>query len=370
MGKIKVLWIMTGGLRRNGICVSQLDYAMRIDKNKFQLDVLAVHNNSDEMISDYEAAGCKVILLPDRKKQLFKYINQLKMLIKENNYDIVHTFGSSSLMGIELNIAKKNGIKVRIAHSRNTTCDRVFLERVFRPIFNGSYNYAFSCGKDAGEWLFGNKKYKVLHNGKDLNKYSFNKKTRDKIRKKYNLHGKKAIGHVGNFNNQKNHKFLIDVFYDINKEDNNTVLFLVGSGNLIDNIKEKVSQLKLDDKVYFLGSIDNVEEVIQGMDIMIFPSLFEGLPNVVIEWQASGLPCILSDKITKECAVSDMVEFISIENGTKEWVACYEKSIHSERDREKDSINNCNLLKKKGFDIIENTRIIEDIYISSVNERS
>ena len=365
MSKIKVLWIITGGLRRNGICVSQLEYAKRLNKDKFSLDVLAVHNNSEDMIDEYKKAGCNVITLYDRRKNLFKYMSELKTLIKKEKYDVIHTFGSSALMGIELGIAKKCGVKVRIAHSRNTTCDRKVLEKILRPNFNRSYNYALACGNDAGDWLFDDKKYVVLHNGKDLKKYSFNEKNRKIIREKYHIEDKIAFGHVGNFNNQKNHTFLIDIFYEISKKYDNAVFFLMGTGDKMDEIKEKVSQLKLNDKVFFLGSVNNVEEIIQGMDIMLFPSLFEGLPNVVIEWQAAGLPCILSDKITEECAVCDLVKFVSIEQGVDKWIDVLNTiNVYNDAERKEMSSYACKMLIKNSFEIEENVSKLEKIYMN------
>ena len=366
MAKIKVLWIITGGLRRNGICVSQLEYAKRINKKRFVLDVAAVHNNSSEIIAEYETAGCRVIVLPDRREKTIKYKRALKEIIKTEKYDVVHTFGSSSLMGIELSIAKKCGVKLRIAHSRNTTCDRKLLEKILRIKFNRTYNFALSCGKEAGDWLFDDKKYIILHNGKDLNRYSFNEKTRNLIRKKYNIENKLAFAHVGNFNNQKNHNFLIDIFNELHKKNKDTVLFLMGSGEKEIEIKNKVSKLGLNDSVYFLGSINNVEDVIQGMDIMLLPSLYEGLPNVVIEWQASGLPCVLSNKITKECKVSDLVYFVAIDKGIEEWLKCIEKIDISKYNRIEESINSCKKLIENGFDINSNTKKLEELYKKNI----
>ena len=140
MKKIKILLIITGGIRRNGICVSQLDYYNNIDKNSFQIDIVAVHNNTEEMIEKYIQAGCNVYTLPDRRKNLIKYLKELKKLIKREHYDIVHVHGSSTLMYLELNLAKKCGVPVRIAHSRNTTCDRPYLEGLLRRKFDKSYN--------------------------------------------------------------------------------------------------------------------------------------------------------------------------------------------------------------------------------------
>ena len=369
MSKIKVLWIMTGGLRRNGICVSQLAYAKLLNKSKFTLDVLAVHNNSSDMIDEYSKAGCNVVCMPDRRKHLFKYLTSLNKLIKKQNYDVIHVFGSTSLMYLELKQAKKNNIPLRIAHSRNTTCDRLFLEKIMRGIFTRTYNMALACGADAGNWLFGENQYTILHNGKDLKKYSFNPNIRTKIRSQYNIENKIAFGHVGNFNYQKNHEFLIDVFKNIHDKNSDTILFLMGSGELFKTIQEKVKDYNLDESVVFLGSIDNVDEVIQGMDIMLFPSRFEGLPNVVIEWQASGLPCVLSSNITSECKVADNVYFCSIENGINEWYNCVKNIDINIENRKKISKNNCKLLKQNNYDIYDNTKILEKFYIEGANNR-
>ncbi len=364
MKKTKVLWIITGGIRRNGICVSQLEYAKRINKDKFKLDVAAVHDNSNDMIKEYETAGCDVFILPDRRRKIISYIKSLKKLIIKENYDVVHAFGSSSLMGIELGIAKKCGVKKRIAHSRNTTCDRKILEKILRPNFANKYNYALACGKDAGDWLF-SKNYIILHNGKDLKQYAYKEKIRNEIRGKYNIGNNIALAHVGNFNNQKNHSFLIDVFYEYNKQNENSLLFLMGSGEKMDEIKKKVASLKLESKVIFLGSINNVEEIIQGMDIMLLPSLFEGLPNVVIEWQAAGLPCILSDTITKECSVCDLVTYIPINQGVKKWSdAINGMKVLNSSERKDYSKKACKLLKESSFEINENTKKLEEIYIN------
>ena len=370
MDKRKVLWIFAGGMRRNGICVSQLDYYKTIDKNKFKIDVLAVHNNTVDMINDYKNAGCDVYELPDRRKKTPQYLKQLRKLLIKEKYDVVHVHGSSTLMFLELLTAKKCGVKVRIAHSRNTTCDRPWLEKIFRNSFDNSYNVALACGEDAGKWLFQDKDFAVFHNGKELTKYQFNADKRKKMRKNLGIaDGMIAIGHVGLFNEQKNHHFLIEVFQDIFQSNKNAKLFLMGIGPKMEEIKEMVERLNLKDAVSFLGSVSNVNDYLQAMDVMLFPSLFEGLPNVVIEWQASGLPCIISDKITKECAVSELVHFMPIEEGAQCWKEQMERiPLQSEEEREQSSKLACELLKKNGFELETNTRNLEEIYRNSIKE--
>ena len=366
MKKIKILWIITNGIKRNGICVSQLDYFKLINKDKFFIDVVAVHNNTADMINEYKNANCRVFELTDRRKDLFKYIKELKQLMINEKYDIVHIHGSSALMALELIIAKKCGIPVRIEHSRNKTCDKKNIDKLLRPLFYKNYNIELACGEEAGKWLFGNRKFTVIHNGKNLNKYKYNDEIRKKIRKEYNFDSKLVLGHIGLFTEQKNHEFLIDIFNDYYKQNKNAILVLIGEGNLMPKIKEKVDSYGISDAVIFLGRKSNVEEIIQGIDIMLFPSFYEGLPNVVIEWQAAGLPSIISNKITKECAVSELVKFASIENGTKEWIQLIETTKQELKNRKNDSELACINLAKANFDINDNTKIIEELYSKSV----
>lgn len=363
MEKIKILWIITNGIRRNGICVSQLDYYKRIDSKQFSVDVIGSRDNSDDMVLEYKNAGCNVISLPDRKKELMKYCKKILNVMKENKYDIVHVHGSSSILYLELMLAKRAGVKIRIAHSRNTQCDHPIVNILLKPLFNHYCNYRLACGYEAGKFLFGNKDFKVFHNGKDFSKYNFNAETRKKIREKYNLKNKIAFGHVGLFNNQKNHSFLIDVFEEYHKFNNNSVLFLMGEGNLKNEIENKVKQKGLENSVIFLGNVDNVQDIICGLDCMLFPSLFEGLPNVVIEWQALGTNALISNKITNECVVTDFTKRLPITEGVECWIDEMKKIKElSDIDRKKQCEMGQTRLKENGFEIETNTKKLEDTY--------
>ena len=344
---IKVLMVITGGLRRNGICVSQLDYAKKISKTDFQVDFAAVHNDSKEMIEKYKECGCIVYKLPDRRKNLFKYIKALKKLLNSEKYDIIHVHGSSALMFIELLIAKKCKVKVRIAHSRNTKCDRPLIDKILRPIFYSSFNYALACGTDAGKWLFNKKKFNVFFNGKDLEQYKFKGDLRKEYREKLHLKNDEiAFGNVGTFYEQKNHLFLIDVYNKIYENNKKSKLFLMGEGILENKIREKVSKYGLENNVIFLGRVSNVNDFLNAMDCMLFPSLFEGLPNVVLEWQINGLTSIISNTITDECIVTDFVKSIPINQGTKTWTD-FVKKIKIDTLKLEEYYKEC--LKKEGI---------------------
>lgn len=363
MGKIKVFHIITGGLQREGISSTQLEFFKRLDINKYEIIVAAVHDNSDEMIREYECNHCTVLKFPDRQEHVFAYFFSLIKCIKKMEPDIVHVHGSSAIMSIELLAAKVSGVKVRIAHSRNTKADREKLDRALRPIFNNLYTYGMACGKDAGEWLFGKKPFTIIHNGKNFTKFHYDSQLRTLRREAYGLNDKIVVGHVGCFNYQKNLEYLIQVFCEFNRRHTNTVLYLMGIGPCLNEIKKQVKDIGIEDKVIFAGSVNDVAERLQAMDIMVFPSRFEGLPNVVLEWQAEGLPCLISDKITKECAPSNLVRFASIEDDPKIWADKMEQMLEQFTDRKEQAKCGTQALKENGFDIVDATKKLENIYL-------
>lgn len=366
MGKIKVFHIITGGLQREGISSTQLEFFKHIDMNKYEIIVAAVHDNSDEMIREYESNHCTVLKFPDRQEHVFEYFFSLTKCIKKMKPDIVHVHGSSAIMSIELLAAQAAGVKVRVAHSRNTKADREKLDRALRPIFNNLYTDGMACGKDAGKWLFGKKPFTIIHNGKNFTKFHYDLQLRTLSREAYGLNDKIVVGHVGCFNYQKNHEYLIQVFSEFNRRHTNAVLYLMGTGPCLNEIKKQVKDIGIEDKVIFAGSVNDVAERLQAMDIMVFPSKFEGLPNVVLEWQAEGLPCLISDKITNECAPSDLVEFASIEDKPTNWVNEMECMLSKFTDRETQARRGTQALRENGFDIVDATKQLENIYLKLI----
>lgn len=309
MKKIKVLHIMTSGLKREGIASTQLEFFKNMNSEKFEIYVAAVHDNDEATIADFNNNGIHVIVFPDRKKQILSYFNALVKSMKNVGPDIVHVHGSSAILCIELLAAKIAKVKIRIAHSRNTMSENEKADKLLRPIFYKLCNYNLACGKDAGEWLFEQREFTIIHNGKDFSKFCFNEELRREQREKDNLKDNIVIGHVGRLNYQKNQEYLIKVFYEFQKNHHNAILYLIGDGAYRKQYEELIDSLRISDKVYFAGSVSDVADRLQAMDLMVFPSRYEGLPNVVLEWQAEGLPCLISDKITKECAPSNLVVF-------------------------------------------------------------
>lgn len=362
MQEIKVLHIITGGLQREGISSTLLTFFQTMNSKRIKIYVAAVHNNDESVIKDYEKCGCSVIVFPDRKRETFSYFLTLLRSLKKEKINIIHVHGSSAIMSIELLAAWITGVKIRIAHSRNTKADQVKLDKILRPLFNRLYTDGLACGEDAGKWLFGNKPYTIIHNGKEFEKFHFDAQLRKQKREEYGLQDKIVIGHVGVFNYQKNHEYLIDIFDEFQKRNPNAILYLMGRGELMECIETEVKHRNLSDKVVFAGSVNDVPERLQAMDIMVFPSRFEGLPNVVLEWQAEGLPALISDKITRECAPADFVEFASIDESPVIWAKKMEEMLNRYGDRVDQAKCGTKALKENGFDIKDAASQLESIY--------
>lgn len=369
MGKIKVLNIVTSNIGYNGICTSLLNYYRNIDSHIVRMDFLAPNKVDKKLRNDFESAGGnKLLEATVNEQKMYKvkpisYYFMLKKLIKNEKYDIVQVHGSSSMMLVHLLAAKRAGVKVRIAHCRNTKSDHKLLHKILLPAFRKTYNVAFACGREAGEWLFGkNADFMVVPNGKDVDVFKYNDVVRKEYREKYNLDDKIVIGHIGNFNYQKNHDYLINIFNELASRNDKYRLVLVGKGDLQNEIKQKVKKLGLDDKVLFLGQVpvDEVAKLLNMMDIMVFPSRFEGFPNVLIEWQMNGLPCVISDAITKDVRITDLVRFMSLEKDAKDWADEIENVCIMDRNVSQDVI--LEQIRETGYDIKSNAKMLEKRY--------
>lgn len=310
-----------------GVEAVVMNYYRHLDHNKIQFDFICDDDSTNIPYDEIEKLGGKVILIPPYQK-VFKYQKELRRVLRDGKYKIVHSH-INTLSVFPLYAAKKVGVPVRIAHSHSTTNKKEWkknlLKQVLRP-FSKKYatNY-MCCSELAGRWLFGDKAYDegkvyLLNNAIDLDKFKYDKKIRDKKRKELGIKEDTiVIGHIGRFVAQKNHTFLIDIFNQFHKKEKNSILLLAGQGPLQEEIKNKVRELGLDDSVRFLGQRNDANELYQAFDVFLLPSLYEGLPVVGVEAQASGLLCFFSDDMTKETKVLDSTVFMSLSNTDDEW---------------------------------------------------
>ena len=206
-----------------------------------------------------------------------------------------------------------------------------------------------------GRWMFKNHSFVIMRNAINTEKFVYDPEIAKRQKESLGIEDKFVLGHVGRFNFQKNHEFLIEIFNEVCKENANTVLLLVGTGELEENIHKKVRNLGLHEKVKFLGVREDIPELMQAMDVFVFPSLFEGLPVTLVEAQAAGLPCVVSDTITKEIDITNNVKFLDINGKTYEWA----KDIIKKKERKKEAYH---MLEKAGFDIKNNAEWLVEQY--------
>lgn len=352
-----------------GIETFLINYYRNIDKTKIQFDFVNIYKEKLYFQEEIENMGGKVYKLTSYYKNPIKYIKELKKLINQNKYEIVHCNMNSAAMIYPLIAGKISNAKVIIAHSHNSSSDKGLLKSVlhninkhFIPLFANTF---FACSNEAGKWFFNKNilnsdKFKVIYNAIDTEKFIYNEQIRHKKQKELKLDKNKIIiGHVGRFEKQKNHEFLIDIFNEILKINPNVMLLLIGEGSLKQHIKEKVTKLDLEDKVIFLGKRNDVNELYQVMDVFVFPSLYEGLGTVLIEAQYSGLPCVVSNNIPKEAQITRRFEYLELKkiNEWKNTIFGFINNSISEREK------NTFLENYRKFDIKIATENLEKKYI-------
>ena len=362
---IRVLHIVTY-MGRGGLETMLMNYYRHIDHNKVQFDFL-VHRDFE---ADYDAEihelGGKIYHISRLIPWSHVYREQLKCFFQEHpEYKIVHVH-QDCLSSVALQCAKECGVPVRIAHSHNSNQDKNWKYIVKRYYMTKIPIYAtdlLACSNAAGKWMFGEKLFQVLHNAININDYRYSTKISQKVRKQFNIDNEIVIGHVGRFDSQKNHEFLIDIFVECVKKNPDVMLMLVGDGEGKRKIEEKVKRIGISSKVIFTGVRTDVNELMQAMDVFVFPSRYEGLPVTMIEAQAAGLPCVISDHISEECIVtSDLISVKKLSGPASEWAECILEKVKGGR---RDALEE---IEKSGYDIEIEAKKLEQIYLEKYDK--
>ncbi len=346
-----------------------MNYYRNIDRSSVQFDFICDSDSTDIPYDEIKALGGEVYLVSPYQK-VFAYRKALVKLFREKKYQIVHSH-LNTLSVFPLSAAKKAGVKIRIAHSHSTTNKKEWkknlLKQILRPWSKVFANNYFCCSELAGRWQFGNKAYDegkvfLLRNSIDLEKFRFNDDLRKSKRKELGIpEDVFVVGHIGRFMPQKNHSFLIDIFKSLHEKDDKTLLVLAGQGPLFEDIKNKVEAMKLSDSVMFLGQRNDVSEIYQAFDVFVLPSLYEGLPVVIVEAQGTGLKCLTSDKVSMESKISDDLDFISLD-GIDLWT---DRILALRNYQRKDNFEVCT---NNGYNIKKNAENLLEKYNALLGE--
>lgn len=363
MAVVRILNMFTI-MNRGGAETMVMNYYRNIDRTKVQFDFLVHRQERGAYDDEIEALGGRIYrMIPIYPQNFGKYKKMLKDFFSTHKeYKIIHSH-MSELGYFAFKEAKRHGLPVRICHAHNAPHGwdlKMVMRTYFKHAMMPYITHMFMCGEESGEWLFGKKnkdKFIQLNNAIDAQKFIYNPEIAKKLRKELGIEDKFVIGHVGRFNEQKNHERLIAIFNEIQKINRDSVLLLLGNGYLEEKCKNIVNDLNLNDKVKFLGIKSNINEYLQSFDIFLFPSLFEGLPVTMVEAQAAGLHCFISDVIPKQCIITNNVDIISL-NDSNEKIATEIIEKHTSFKR----VGMYDVIKEKGFDIKNNAKELEGFY--------
>lgn len=294
-----------------------------LDRKRFQLDFLVCEKPGEESYQhEIERLGGKIYIVPSKSEGLFQNMSAIYKIVQEQQYKIVWRHTHNMFKSLDLLAAKLAGAQHTILHSHNTggSGAEEILGRLCRPFSRFYITDRFACGEEAGRHLFGKQEFRMIHNGVDSERFSYHQETRNDYRERFGfLENNLVIGHVGRFVKEKNHTFLLDVFRAVLEKNPDARLVLAGTGNLQPDMKKKAEQLQISDKVYFLGARTDIAELMQMMDVFLMPSLWEGLPLVLIEAQAADIPCLAADSIDRSVKILPDFSFCSLTESPEVW---------------------------------------------------
>ena len=357
---VRILHVVTY-MCRGGLETFIMNYYRKIDRSKVQFDFL-VHRDFE---ADYDREilelGGRIYRLPRLNPFSYKYLSALDAFFAEHNeYRIVHCH-LDCMAGIPLKYAKKHNIPVRIAHSHNSNQTKDFkypLKLYFKRNIRKNATHLFACSREAGLWMFCTDDFQVIANAIDAKRYVHDAAVQAQVREELGINpATLVIGHVGRFAAQKNHAFLMEIVSAVAQKRADIKAVLVGEGKLMESVRKQAEELGIGDYVIFAGVRPDVDRLLQAMNVFVFPSIYEGLPVSVIEAQAAGLPCLISDKVPIECRKTDLVTQIPLAAGNEPWAEAVLDAAKTPRR------NTYSELRASGFDITENAKWLTEFYL-------
>lgn len=352
---------IVGNLAPGGMGSFLMNLYRNIDREKVQFDFIVMGEKKQNYHKEAQELGATIYKVTGLSKNPVKYFLEIRNIIRKNRYDIVFRHTDVATIAIDLLAARMGGAKRRIPHSHSTDSKHVAVHKLMRPMLVASATDYFACSKPAAKWMYGsriaeNKQYHLVKNGIDLERYVFDPDKRNAKRKELGLADENlVIGHVGNFVYAKNHLFLLEIFAEVLKQNPSARLLLAGDGELRSEIEQKIEELDIKEQVRLLGLRNDIADLLQAMDVYLFPSVYEGLPIALVEAQASGLPCVISDTIAPESKMTEHIEAYSLKMPIEEWA---QKVIEKSKRERKDSTE---ILRKAGYDIKDTARFYENL---------
>ena len=336
-----------------------------MDRKKYVFDFLINKSDSDYYLKEIQELGGNVYYGISKSQNPIKCFNIIRKIVCKHKYKTILCIAVHPVGFVDLLAARMGGAKVLLTRSTNSHAGGFispFIAYISRPFVRLLSTIMLSPSKEAAIWLFGkrsvdNGKVILINNGVDTSVFQFNKKCRDDLRKELGISENcLVVGHIGRFNRQKNHAKIIDIFKVIKEMRPDAKLILVGDGEERIKIQNQAKEYGIRDGVLFLGIRNDVPALLSSFDVMLFPSLFEGMPNTIIEAQACDLPCVISDTISPDVKLSSDVIQLSLEASNKEWATTVINHNKSNRSDVSE------IIAKAGYSIIATTKVLTNFF--------
>lgn len=363
---LKVLMVCTVPTDKSGIPMVIFNLLKAFDRSDMQIGYVSINEPDEFFRKELDSLGVTLHVIPRTIKKSLSYISALAKIAR--GYDVMHVHGNSATMVLEMIAARIAGVKGRMTHSHNTSCTLKKVDSLARPLFYRLCNIRVACGDAAGKWLFRNRDFHILNNGIDTTKFRFSPEKRVQIRHSLQIKDNETVvGHIGNFLEVKNHRFILSVFQKFLNIIPESQLLLCGSGSLIEEMKELANTLGIAERVVFTGSVPNPQDYMQAMDSIIMPSHYEGFPLTLVEEQANGLPILAADTITDKTNLAGLVTYRSLDEAAEVWANELNRIIsQSERSIECSDAAIKKIISNK-YDITEVARELKELYNSATN---
>ena len=352
---------IVGNLAPGGMGSFLMNLYRNIDREKVQFDFIVMGEKKQNYHQEAQKLGASIYKVTGLSKNPVKYFLEIRDIIRKNKYDIVFRHTDVATIAIDLIAAKMGGAKRRIPHSHSTDSKHLAVHKLMRPLLVANATDYFACSEPAAEWMYGskiaeNKEYHLVKNGIDLEKYAYDQDKRNAKREELGItEDDLVIGHVGNFVYAKNHLFLLEIFAEVLKRNPSSKLLLAGDGELRGEIERKIEELDIKEQVHLLGLRNDIAELLQAMDVYLFPSVYEGLPVALVEAQAAGLPCVISDTIAPESKMTDHIKAYTLDETAGQWA---EHVFELARRQRGESIE---ILRAQGYDIMNTVHFYENL---------
>ncbi len=336
----------------------------QMDRSKIQFDFLQFQPGPADFDEEILALGGRIHHATGKGKDLRQSMAQITAIVRENDYHIVHRHFSNASMFLELWAARRGGADCLIAHSHNTSSRNVKQHYLFRyPLYRIS-NWHLACAEDAGHWMFGDRAFHIIPNGIDATVFRYDPQASLKIREELGIEADRLVfGHVGRFNEVKNHAFILQVFKEIVAEVPDAILLLAGDGTLRPAMEQWTKHNQLDSNVRFLGVRSDIPALMSAMNLFLMPSLYEGLPVTLVEAQSTGLPCLVSDVVTEDIKITPCVEFLNLSEPARLWATrAIEMSLWPRQETSE-------AIKRSGYDIRDVAATLAKLYTKAEEDR-